>query len=122
MLLKEFFGKAINIGKKGDKEQESKSDDLFWYIVDHDKLHKDYFLPLAQKIKKQHNEGVQDRNLAVMEFMPMVNKGCKEYYIKTEMKGKLGKLFPEELRKDLAERLYDHYNEDIIKDCYSLGI
>lgn len=125
MLLKEFFGRAIKVGKESDKKngnQDQENDDLFWYIVDHDKLHKDYFLPLAQKIKKQSARGQSDKTECIMEFMPMVNKGCMEYYKHKKLNGKLGKLFPKQLREDLCEKLYDHYYEDIINDCYTLGL
>lgn len=125
MRLNEFFGPAIKAGSKIDKEnnnEQNPHDDLFWYILDHDKLHKDYFLPLARKIKKNQNEDRLDKEKCVKEFLPMVNKGCLEYYRSKKMHGKLGKLFPKELREDLCERLFDHYYEDIIKDCYSLGI
>jgi hypothetical protein len=54
MLLNEFFGKAVNPTKKLEKDHKEKNigDDLFWYIVDHDRLHKDYLLPLAKGAKK----------------------------------------------------------------------
>ena len=125
MLLKEFFGRAIQVGKEADKkykEQESQNDDLFWYILDHDKLHKDYLIPLARKIKKRQLENSLDKASCINEFMPMVNKGCVEYYQHKKLKGKLGKLFPKQLREDLCERLYDHYFDDIIKDHYNLGL
>lgn len=125
MLLKEFFGSAIKAGNKmidGKDRDKDQNDDLFWYILDHDKLHKDYFLPIAQKIKKQHNENHEDKTAIMKEFMPMVNKGCVEYYNKKKMAGKIGKLFPKNVREDLCEKLYDHYYEDIIKDHYTLGI
>lgn len=125
MLLKEFFGRSIKVGKQSDKahmDQNEKDNDLFWYILDHDKLHKDYFLPLAQKIKRRKNEGQLDKENCIMEFMPMVEKGCMEYYKHKKLNGKLGKLFPKQLREELCEKLFDHYQEDIIKDCYSLGI
>lgn len=125
MLLNEFFGKAIKAGLKGDKKYDGKdknNDELFWYIIDHDKLHKDMFLPLAQKIKKQHAKGNVDKEKTVLEYLPMVNKGCSEYYKHKKMTGKIHKLFPEALRKELCEKLFDHYNDDIIKDHYSLGL
>lgn len=123
MILKEFFGPAIKAGKAAlDKDKSSEQgDDLFWYILDHDKLHKDYFLPLAQKIKKHHQESKFDKSKYVKEFMPMVNKGCVEYYNKKDLTGKLGKLFPKKLREELCEKLFDHYYEDVIKGQYNLG-
>jgi len=123
MKLMEFFGK--NIDPSGELEQKSKEqnmgDDLFWYIVDHDRLHKDFFHPTAKKIKNAHEHNKLDREAMVSEFMPMVIKGCKEYYHHAKLPGHIENIFTEELRKDMCERLYDHYREDIIKGHYKLG-
>ena len=110
--------------KEMSKNREDKNiqDDLFWYIIDHDKLQKDFFHPLAVKMKKANEDGEIDKEEICDAFMPMVKKGCKEYYSHKKMSGKLGKLFSEELRKDMCERLFDHYREDIIKDKYKLGL
>lgn len=123
MLLKEFFGKSIDPIKqlKGDNDDKNISDELFWFILDHDRLHKDFFHPIAVKIRKECEKPEFDKEGLVMEFMPMVKKGCKEFYLEKKMEGKLGKLFSEELRKDICERLYDHYREDILKDKYKIG-
>lgn len=120
MILKEFFGRSIGpkSSNRKDQQEEKLDNDLFWYIIDHDKLHKDYFFPIAKKLKKL-KECTPEQVLEM--FMPMVEKGCKEYYEYKEMKGKLGKEFPKDLREELCKRLYDHYREDIEKDKYNLG-
>jgi hypothetical protein len=121
MLLKEFFGRSLNLKKESSKQDDKgKQDDLFWYILDHDRLHKDYFMPLAKKIKKNQLENVLDNKEIVKEFMPMVNKGCMEYYHKKKMEGRPEKLFNKEMREEICQRLYDHYYEDIIKGSYKL--
>ena len=84
-------------------------DDLFWYILDHDKLHKDYFFPIAKKIKKLKE---CDDTMVYEMFMPMVVK---------EMKGKMGERFPVKMREGLCKRMYDHYRDDINKDRYKIG-
>jgi hypothetical protein len=121
MLLKEFFGKNIDPIKNLQKGRDDSNigDNLFWYIIDHDRLHKDYFFPIAAKLAK-HKENY-DRSSMIKEFMPMVLKGCKEFYSKKKMKGKLGKVFSKELRDDMCERLLDHYREDIVKGKYKIG-
>ncbi len=123
MLLKEFFGKSLDPIQQihGKKDDKNINDELFWYILDHDRLHKDHFHPIASKIKKECSKASFDKEALVMEFMPMVKKGCKEFYISKKMQGRLGKLFSEDLRKDVCERLYDHYREDILKDKYKIG-
>ena len=120
MKLVEFFGRSmdLNTNKRKDQTDEKFDDDLFWYIVDHDKLHKDYFFPIAKKLKALKECGPE---MVLEMFMPMVKKGCKEYYEYKEMKGKLGKVFPEDMREEMCKRLYDHYREDIKKDKYNLG-
>jgi hypothetical protein len=119
----EFFGKAVNANKAMSKNADDKEmhDDLYWYIVDHDKLHKDFFHPLAKKIKHAHKSGKIDKETLVKEFMPMVNKGCMEYYKEKKMKGNLDKAVSREVREEMCERLYDHYCDDIVKDTYKLG-
>lgn len=124
MKLLEFFGKHIDTNIKSLERKDDKNigDEVFWFIIDHDRLHKDHFMPLAKKIKKSHLANKQDREKFLVEFMHMANQGCKEFYHQTKMQGKLGKLFPKEMREELAQRLYDHYYDDIIKDCYNLGL
>jgi hypothetical protein len=125
MLLNEFFGKAVDVGIKANKNNSKHSrtaDDAFWYILDHDRLHKDFFHSIAPKIKKNHNEGRDDKEQMVKMFGHMVNKGCLEFYHKYKLQGPLGKLFPKEIREEMCERLYNHYREDIVKDSYRLGL
>lgn len=120
MLLKEFFSKSLEFqGQlKNSHNHDLDKDDLFWYIIDHDKLHKDYFFPIAKKIHKLKECGP---TMVLELFMPMVKKGCKEYYTYKEMKGKLGKSFPLTIREELCQKLYDHYKEDILKEKYKIG-
>jgi len=119
MKLTEFFNQPIQISKRGqDTEDDKRADELFWYIIDHDKLHKDYFHSIARKVKKMKE--FTPEQVSEM-YMPMVIKGCKEYYHEKELKGKLGKEFPQEMRDDMCHRLHDHYREDIEKDIYKLG-
>jgi hypothetical protein len=71
-------------------------------------------------MKKNQLENTIDNNEIVNEFMPMVNKGCMEYYKKKKMEGRPEKLFDKEMREELCQRLYDHYYEDVIKGSYKL--
>ena len=119
MLLNEFFSKSGDIDKKSKDDQGAKiEDDLFWYILDHDRLHKDYFFPAAKKMQKLKECGPE---MILELFMPMVIKGCKEYYQDKKMEGRLSKKFPLDMREGMCKRLYDHYSEDIHKGKYKLG-
>jgi hypothetical protein len=119
MKLTEFFSKPVDFHKtKEDLNTDKLSDELFWYIIDHDKLHKEYFFPIADKLKKLKECGTE---MILEMFIPMVNKGCKEYYSHNKMQGKLGKLFPKDLREELCQRLYDYFKKDTDKNTYKLG-
>lgn len=121
MKLLEFFSKPIDISKNQkdrDQSQGVKKDELFWYILDHDKLHKDYFFPAATKLKSLKE---CDSKMVLELFMPMVKKGCKEFYTHKKLTGKLSKMFPEELREELCQKLYEHYKEGLEKNQYKLG-
>jgi hypothetical protein len=122
MFLTEFFGKSLDIKSSTDRDHNDQeiANELFQYILEHDRLHKEYFHPLAKKIQRQQQNKKENKSRLVKEFMPMVEKGCKEYYHKNKLTGKLGKLFPLDMREELCDRLYDHYCDDIKRDKYKL--
>jgi len=109
----------MEISKKdGDVKNEINHDDLFWFMLDHDKLHKDYFFPIARQLKNR--DGCSPEKVLEL-YMPMVKKGCKEYYSDKKMNGNLAKLFPRDLREEMCHRLHDHYFDDIKNEKYNLG-
>lgn len=119
MKLLEFFNKPLDLDhQKKNKDNPKFEDELFWYILDHDKLHKDYFFPIAKKLKSLKECAPE---MVLELYMPMVEKGCKEYYQDKKMTGKLGKLFPKEVRENLCQRIHDHLYDDIRADKYKLG-
>jgi hypothetical protein len=122
MFLTEFFGKNLDIKSPSDQDHNDQeiANEIFQYILEHDRLHKEYFHPLAKKISRQQQNKKENKSQLVKEFMPMVEKGCKEFYHKNKMTGKLGKVFPLEMREELCDRLYDHYCDDIKGDKYKL--
>ena len=127
MKLYEFFG---NINRDQDpdgekshqnKEQEQElSDQIFWYILDHDDLHKKHFLPLAKDIKGQHKEGASDEGHDWKLWMPMVKEGCVEFYKDHDVPGDPQEVFNKDLRVDVCKRLADHHHKDIIKGEYKI--
>lgn len=121
MKLLEFFNKPLNFSKtkeEQDRDDKKLDDELFWYILDHDKLHKDYFFPIAKKVNKLKECGP---GMVLELYMPMVIKGCKEFYHDKKMEGSLGKTFSTKFRENLCHRLHDHYRDDIKKGAYKLG-
>jgi hypothetical protein len=120
MKLLEFFSKPLEISspQKDNDRHNIKQDDLFWFILDHDKLHKDYFFPIAKKLKSL-KECPSEMILEI--YMPMVKQGCKEYFSHKKLSGRLGKLFPKDMREELCHKLHDHFRDDVKKDRYKLG-
>lgn len=126
MLLKEFFGKPVALGKEEesqeDKDTRNNFDDLFWFIIDHDRLHKDFALPIAKKMHQANKSNKLNKESLVKEFSSMVDKGCMEFYHHHEIKGNPEKIFTKEIKKDLCEKLFDHFYEGVRKKQYELGI
>ena len=119
MLLNEFFGRTLKPQQTKDSDR-NRADDLYWFILDHNKLHKDHFYPVARKIKSGLKKNKVKKDECDMELKPMVEKGCMEYYQARKLSGKPAKLFPKELRDDMCNRLYDHYHEHIKKGDYKI--
>jgi hypothetical protein len=117
MILTEFFGRSANLHKDSSTNQDDNKtkDELYQYILNHDRLYKDYFYPLAKKLKGSHSPSA-----TAQAFMPMVEKGCKEFYHHQKMEGRLGKIFPKEMREELCQQLYDHYTEGVKKNHYKI--
>ena len=131
MKLYEFFGKMdINVNSDKNEDayhmsQEEESvllDEVFWDILDNDDLHKHYFMPIARELKKIYDSPSKTDDLHDWKvWIPMVNKGCVEYFGSHNLEGDPKDIFNKEFRKDLCKKLTDHYHEDIIKGSYKLG-
>ena len=131
-VLREFFGNFqhdFSNTAKGEKDVFSQKteltdeqlDDLFWFIIDHDDMHMEHVLPLAKKIKKLQKQKKFDHGKFVKEWMPVVNKGCAEFYKHKKMTADPKDIFTTEVRKGLCHRLADHYHRDIEKGEYMVG-
>lgn len=129
MKLYEFFS-VPSIEKDEEHQSDDQSNtnreklanDLFWYILDHDDLHKKYFIPIAQKIdRKLRAEEKVDREEYTECWMPMVKEGCLEFHKENKMKGDPKKLFDKEICKGLCHRFAEKHLEDLEKKSYKLG-
>ena len=130
MLLTEFFSVPSikdNDPKLGFKDPDSKTqreklaNDVFWFILDHDRLHKEHFFPIAKEINEAIKKNKLDRKKYTECWMPMVEEGCKDYHEEHKMKGNPKKIFDEEFCKEMCERIAEQYIEDIRKGEYRLG-
>lgn len=118
MKLFEFFSKNLDIkSSEKEKSRDFDKDELFFYILDNDDLHKKYFFRNAKKLKKV--DGCS-REMMLECWMPMIKEGCEKYYEKKKLFGSFEKLFDKDLRENLCERLHEHYFEDIQKGVYEI--
>ena len=130
MKLYEFFGGPSNeadndprddLSGKTQLEKEKLADELYWFILDDDHLHKECFMPIAREIAEKQKSGKFDHGEYLDKWLPMVNKGCLKYYKEHKMTEDPRDVFSKELRKGLCQRLADQHHRDIEKGEYKLG-
>lgn len=118
MKLTEFFSKSLDVSIEKNKNKKIDKDELFWFMLDNDVLHKKYFFPVAKKLDK---DGECGPALILEMFMPMVKEGCRQFYKDKKLTEKLGKLFSQELREELCNMLYRHYKDGVKSKKYNIG-
>jgi hypothetical protein len=123
MLLNEFFGVYDAAGSKKEDEKNKKTyeeaelaDEIYEFILHNDKLHKEQFIPIAQKIHRNPT-AEHAKNI----WLPLVNKGCMEFYHHNKMIEDPVSMFHKKFREDLCELLYNSFNKDILKGDFKLG-
>lgn len=130
MKLYEFFGGRAtdndtdprdDLSGKTQLEDEKMADDLYWFILDDDDLHKEYFMPAATELSKKMKDPSFDHSMYTKKWMPMVNKGCLKFYKKSEMTEDPKDVFTLEMRKALCQRFADEHHTDIQKGNFKLG-
>lgn len=130
MKLYEFFNVPVDkkekefpdFGKTKSTEEKAKlADEVFWYIIDNDDLHKEFVMPFAKEIKNQVTSPNFNHNRFTKHWMPMVEKGCRLFHKRQKLKDNPNKLFDEELKDELCKRLSEKYVEDVRDDHYHVG-
>ena len=119
MKLYEFFGSFNLEGKKEEKlkfNEDQLSRDIIEFVRNNDNLHKKVFMPIAEKIARSPTKEI-DHSI----WMPLVNKGCMEFYKHQEMKENPNKVFSKEFRENLCKKLGEEYQKEILKGMYNLG-
>jgi len=107
---------------ESDNERAQLAEELFWYILDHDDLHKKHFIPAAQKISQEYKKNKKlDKSKYQECWMPMVREACLKFHEKNKIRGNPKKVFDKEMCEHLCKLLADRYIEDIKKGEYKLG-
>jgi hypothetical protein len=126
MKLLEFFNPNASSNKdessgKTKHTDEKLSDELYWYILDHDRLHKEFFIPIAKEISEKIKQPNFDRVSAAKKFLPMINNACMDYYRENGMTEDPKDVFTKEMRQGLCQRLADQSYDDIEKGEYQFN-
>lgn len=104
MYLFELFQES---GENDQKNQQPQLvDDLYWYILDNDHLHKNHGLSIIQS---------KDAKKAAdwHTWMPMVKKGCIMYYNENEMTGHPRIVFDKDMRKEVCQKIAEYYHDQL---------
>jgi hypothetical protein len=125
MKLFEFFGninhnpnqdKDLDSKTPGKEEEQQLADDVFWYILDDNDLHKKYFMPISKELKIKYADTKDDDSRDWKVWLPLVNAGCMKFWKEHKIKQHPKDAFHKEFRRDVCKRLEDHYHEEIAKD------
>ena len=129
MKLYEFFSvpslsdddKKDHSKDHGD-EREKLANDVYWYILDNDHLHKKHFFPIAQEIYAQVKENKDlDRKKYTDCWMPMVKEGALMFYKHQHLQGNPSKIFDKEMCEHICKRIAEQHIKDIAEGQYELG-
>ena len=125
MKLYEFFGN-INFDPNkeesrdpealGKEEEQELCDNVYWFILDDDDLHKKFFMPIAKELKKKYADTTDDASHDWKVWIPMVNAGCMKFYKEHNIEQHPSDVFTKDFRKSICKRLEDHYHEAIEND------
>jgi len=129
MKLNEFFNIPLDRKEKkfpsypgqSEEEQGKLEDDLFWYILDNDDLHKEFVLPFISDLKTAIDSPEFSKNRFSKKWYPMIRKGCHSFYKKKKMSADPKDLFGQELIQNLSDRLTNKFVTDIKDDQYYIG-
>lgn len=130
MKLYEFFNVPVDKKEKdfpdynkskSDEEKSKMADEVFWYIIDNDKLHKEYVLPFLYEIKALVNSPNFNRDRFTKKWMPMVEKGCRMFYKHHKLSDNPEDIFDDDLKQETCQKLCDKFLEEIKEDHYQIG-
>jgi hypothetical protein len=123
MKLFEFFSTLdVNLDQTKEKTADEKyemsleerdhfKNDLFFYILDHDDIHRKHFHDVAEQIEKN-----KDSKPSI--WLPIVKKGCLEFHNHNNLLSHPKEIFDKEMMEELCNMLDDHYRKDITDGAY----
>ena len=128
MKLFEFFGKMTLKQDHEDgkyslsrEEKETLEQSLFDFILNDTALHKKYFMPIAKSLKARYDDHTDDASKDWKEWLPMVNRGCANYFKEHNITGDPKDIFSKKLRKELCKKIENYYREGILNNEFQIG-
>ena len=125
MRLLEFFNPKHENWEKVDRDKDlvpqdtNLEDNIYYFIIDDDRLHKEHFLPLAINYYKQKDRKDFDRKSFAKSCLPMVKDGCRAYCKTLKLEdGIPDGMLNKGLFRSLAHRLVDQIINDVKEDAY----
>jgi len=114
MLLQELFS------KKPDEKSASDEliDDVAFFIDHEDDLHKEYFLPAVDTLKKKKVIERDEIDEIYPEFAELVKAGCESYHNKFHPQGKPDELYTKEFKIAVAKKIAEEHLEHIRSGAY----
>ena len=91
------------------EEKDQFKNDLFFYILDHDDIHRKQFHDIAEQMTDDSTANI---------WMPIVKKGCMEFHDANKILQHPRDMFYKEMCEELCHMLDDHYRKDIKKGEY----
>jgi hypothetical protein len=127
MKLFEFFNVPIDKDSKpkkigtSDIDKQKLSDEVFWFILDNDALHKEFVLPFVSQLKDTITSADFNKERFSKMWAPMVAKGCNLYHKKEKLKDNPKSLFDQELKDGLCQQISDKFIEEFQENIYQVG-
>lgn len=97
MLLHELFA------KKQETLDQSLTDDVAFFIDNDDDLHKEYFLPAVDILKRKKLIDRDEIDEIYPEFKILVDNGCKKYHEQFKVVPKPEELFTQNFKEEVAK-------------------
>lgn len=126
MKLFEFFNvpekEKSQVNSQGQRKDEHElEDELFWYILDHDDLHKQHVLPFVKNIKQQVMDKQYNKDKFKKYLVPMIDKGCDLYYKEEKLSGNPHEMFNKDIKDSVNTRIVDEIISAIEQEAFNIG-
>lgn len=124
MRLLEFFNPKHGKWDQHDKDNDlvpkddNLEDNIYYFILDDDRIHKEHFLPLAIDYYNQKDNDNFDRKSFAKSCLPMVKDGCRAYCKSLKSEEIPDEMLNKDLFRSLAHRLVDQIINDVKEDAY----